>query len=874
MAINRFYNPSRGQYVSQFVPDALPADLMVKGLAAKQQQYDTMADEILKLGDWEQKALKGYDTQYVKDWQGKVQDFRDSSIGQDLGSAEFARQYKQLLTDIKEDEGLKAVNQSYNLHQQYLERKKELMEGDPNAYDSAFVENYERHFAEYTKEGGLGYKGTTQLSSPSILEGVDTIAEIEKIYDQLKLDGEEDIQLLAQNIYYKNGWKGVTSDKVSAHTLNVLNQAMDSRVGQQLLARFDAQHIPQPYTYEEYITKMSPEQREEYVDKRNTYFKNELLSVGLGYTNMQTTTDLDQAYNKLYDRAYDAKVNNPQAPYIGVVGETRPLETKNYEDTMQDLSTTGEYIDATKNELGMYGEVLEDLRTGTFTENYKKGNYSAEDIVLIAKLPFAKEMMNGSMSEAQRNAAATAVQQHIEEGEFALHQAKTAYANDLDREQTAVSKLYEIDHPGYDMKGKLSLGKTIKDHPAGKALIEQYESMPDAEKKIPYGNQSIMWHSAQAAMKKAEQEGDMEALQAVKAFNVWADAKGKFNTTLESVHFHKTPGAHEGTYASETFNAVFDTIWEGTGSVQSNAVAINPQETYTPLDKNGLPGKPTLTNDHFLEEVANTNPKVMTVYLNGKIVKPGDPEYPNPGTIQFGSRDKSTWGENESFVYYGTGSTQGVHSQWGTDEGEGKGFAQQYTFVMNGVDTKSLHNNLTAEAESYVIGDDGYNPALPIEDQVGLTPVGQAWQLEYIKHNDPKMAIDIDNVARLSTPGESYTFSKTMVNPFQADRFGNAGVKSPVTINVKVPEDGKGFLVEITDLDNNNLLSDMQRVYAGSPAEVAQKIKSLEDSFATVGQVPDSNDSGVPSLTDKEGYQPTTPSGYLGYQSYLTKGKK
>lgn len=40
MGVNRFFNPSRGQYVSQFVPEELPTGLMINALANKQKTYD------------------------------------------------------------------------------------------------------------------------------------------------------------------------------------------------------------------------------------------------------------------------------------------------------------------------------------------------------------------------------------------------------------------------------------------------------------------------------------------------------------------------------------------------------------------------------------------------------------------------------------------------------------------------------------------------------------------------------------------------------------------------------------------------------------------------------------------------------------------
>jgi len=78
MAVNRFFQPSSGKFVSQFVPEQLPTDLLMKPLAEKQRKADLMQAEVIKLGEWEQRALPGYDTQFVKQMKSRIEDFQSS----------------------------------------------------------------------------------------------------------------------------------------------------------------------------------------------------------------------------------------------------------------------------------------------------------------------------------------------------------------------------------------------------------------------------------------------------------------------------------------------------------------------------------------------------------------------------------------------------------------------------------------------------------------------------------------------------------------------------------------------------------------------------------------------------------------------------
>ena len=124
--INRFYKPSQTGYQSQFVPDQLPADLMLKALGNKQQKYNAMDATLNKFGEWDQRALRGRDTEYVAGKKKDLESFIDKSMTQDLGSQEFAREYQSFKKGFTQDEGLKKVGASVAIHDEYQKRVKDL----------------------------------------------------------------------------------------------------------------------------------------------------------------------------------------------------------------------------------------------------------------------------------------------------------------------------------------------------------------------------------------------------------------------------------------------------------------------------------------------------------------------------------------------------------------------------------------------------------------------------------------------------------------------------------------------------------------------------------------------------------------------------
>lgn len=225
-----YYQPRRTQYKSQYVP--MPLDFMQKSLQAKQAKWDTTQLALDELSDKEFNALQGEDKKKAKAVQQKIQDFVDESTSKDLGSSEYAREFKNFQRQIKQDKDLKAVQSAY-AQQQELEKMKEDWIAEGKTLESMPEVWYEadRRLKEYTQ--GKGYKGNVRLLDiGDIRPGVDIMANTQKWFDKLAKDTNTTLN--------GNEW-GITLDKVTGSAKNLFNSWLASPEGQQYLRRYDAQ---------------------------------------------------------------------------------------------------------------------------------------------------------------------------------------------------------------------------------------------------------------------------------------------------------------------------------------------------------------------------------------------------------------------------------------------------------------------------------------------------------------------------------------------------------------------------------------------------------------------------------------------------------
>jgi hypothetical protein len=303
--INRFFNPSLSGYQSQFVPMELPADLMLKGLLAKQAKADEITNKVNILAEYDQRALGWHDTEYVKGFKNKAQLLQDQAMQTDVTDPDFQRSYFNLARELKTDEGLKKVENAVNTHDQYLERYKELVKKGAHADAEALRFSYETRLGEYTKEGGKGFTGDILLGNPLTTEGLNIQEGLEKLFNDIKASGSEQARsfkdALGAKYSYETGFEGVTDKRVQQQLNNIKNNLLDSPEGKQLRAEALMKLDLPDFKYE----KLSKEERSKVDGQIENYIMGKALAVGKEFVYGKSSSNLAEAQQKANDRVYE-----------------------------------------------------------------------------------------------------------------------------------------------------------------------------------------------------------------------------------------------------------------------------------------------------------------------------------------------------------------------------------------------------------------------------------------------------------------------------------------------------------------------------------------------------------------------------------------
>lgn len=370
----RFYQPSTGGYVSQFVPDQLPAELMLKGIGMKQEKFDKQSLLNDELAAYKINALPGEDTRYAKTWKSKIDNFVEESSNVDLASPEFQRKYKGFVRDFKNDQGLQSVGRSFQEHQKALERIEELKKKGEVAAAREMQNDYNRRFGLYTAEEGLGYKGDVSLDHNLIGEGIDRFKEGIKFFEPLKESGSENAAFLESGVSYKNGWTGISNKRVKEQADNMFNDWATSAGGLQTAKLYDMQQGTGDYE----ISKLAADKKEEYQKKKDNFLKNEFLQIGRTVVHGKSTTNIDAAYNIDNKRAYDKELEGGNdiltGQLKGVVNEgnanlTWEQQIRNSENQIQKISSQLDLVN--KNPQGFAPGTLRSLENKINEEKTK-----------------------------------------------------------------------------------------------------------------------------------------------------------------------------------------------------------------------------------------------------------------------------------------------------------------------------------------------------------------------------------------------------------------------------------------------------------------------------------------------------------------------
>lgn len=319
MAINRFYNPSRGQYVSQFVPNELPAELLLKGILAKRKAEDEQTAQVDKLSTWDMNVLEG-DYEAKENRKKSIRQFVDNMYGQELSSPENVRKYKNFVREFQDAKEIKGWEAQYNHDLEMQKTKKELQEAGNDAYNEAYWDEYQRKRDFYNQNKGWLGQEDVRLTGHNLSKGTNMLEGYKKLYDHIKASGTTSTRKLGEegyNLAYTQGWEGIKPSTIQNATLREAAVAYQSDLGRQFRQQYKAQNIPaydnngKRLTFDKYFNSLTSDEKKKFEGEMFSSFIQEANNVGQTFTYSKTTDNKAAALNTAVGYGREDEKENP-----------------------------------------------------------------------------------------------------------------------------------------------------------------------------------------------------------------------------------------------------------------------------------------------------------------------------------------------------------------------------------------------------------------------------------------------------------------------------------------------------------------------------------------------------------------------------------
>ena len=833
MSVNRFYSPQEGRYVSQFVPEQMPVDMMVQALANKQKMQDERTAQLVTAGNWEQKALPGYDTDYIKQKKQEIQDFINQSQGKDLTSPDYFRNYTKFISTFKNDEGIKEVQKSVDTHNEYLKIDKEIRSGaSVDAYEKAFYDDYQKRFNIYTSSKGQGYKGQVKLGDPNILRGTDINKEAESYFDQIKASGSETIKALESGISYKDGWKGVRGKTISQHASRMLDIFYESRAGQQLAARYDMQQTSgSPLPTSIIMQNLTPQERKTYEAERKAYVGQQLLNIGKGFIHGESSTNKDSALNS--DRK--EKEEMPQQPNISVTGNAMGFQMPSYDEALgvdgkpgmwqKNTDDIGNYL-KTKN---TYQSFIDQVNgKGNIGIVNGKPQLTQEEKTMLEGIPGGIDFINGKpLSPEAKGVFTKSIQGFVDDNQYKIHIAEL-YNKDLEEKmRTAIDNVNggKKYGNGISFKAALELGDNLDNDKQVRQYKLKVQDMINAGMSKTAIDQWLLQSSLSLNEKAKANPAIKGAVAQVseKLLDIahWKDAEIDKMTTMKD----------KKALIKESFNNTPE---------YAPVATLKPSKQFYRAYELGTDGKPVSKGmvehaDFIIESLAQKQPEGFKIYIGKELIHPGDPRYPSSESLQLVSSNKELIndrdetnqlvGQKAVFNFQGAYKVTTQDPRSDKPEGMFSEVPQQYTLVASGIPLKNYTEAKAQEAYSNVVADKNYQSGNKF-DFNNLSEAGKQSYIDYTMYKNPDKSKDIAKVNSLTEPGQRTTFKRNMFNL-------ETGKKEDLNISVRKSDANDGtYIMKITDVHGETVLPERR---LSNIVELSSTLNTYEDNVNAEG---------------------------------------
>ena len=306
-SINRYTRPAQATIKkTQVLPDV---GFMTGQVQRMQQQYD-LNSQGLQVTQGELSKLQGvgeYASNYIKGVDDRFKVLSNELLTKDLGDARVAKQVRDEIYAIKNDPEL---NKHIAAKQAYDKFSKDLAElSKEGSIPAGNLWEYNKAWNHYSKTGEFD----PRLSNPVIIKGVDRLKEGSDLFKNIKASGGESLASIGSewgNLYYENGWKGISRSKINQTVIDNLDMMMSSKLGQELTREFN----------------MMKELKQAPARSAAEYVYNTLIGIGKTFEYQETSTNASTALNTLRtENRQDAKEKQKESQLV--------LESESFKST-------------------------------------------------------------------------------------------------------------------------------------------------------------------------------------------------------------------------------------------------------------------------------------------------------------------------------------------------------------------------------------------------------------------------------------------------------------------------------------------------------------------------------------------------------------
>jgi len=232
-AINPFFNVRQSRPMSHFVDESMPAELMLQAGIAKQGQYDKGLQLANMLSSFDQAAIPNSgDETYVKRLQEEFNTFVDGNINKDLSNNQIQAEMFKHIRKIQQDPQLKNVRANLAAYQKLMEDSSELYKKGKR-----FDPSLNRSLREVQRYASSGEEGG-RIGQLGVAEALNLQDKEQSYFEPIQASGGErfvqDFKNF-QGLYFKQGSKGVSQDRIGQQVNLAVNDYATSSEGKQAL---------------------------------------------------------------------------------------------------------------------------------------------------------------------------------------------------------------------------------------------------------------------------------------------------------------------------------------------------------------------------------------------------------------------------------------------------------------------------------------------------------------------------------------------------------------------------------------------------------------------------------------------------------------